>query len=71
MSISDELRDAIRRDGRSINRLAHECGVETASISRFLRGERELVSGNVDRLAAALGLTLTSTSTKVRRRKGK
>ena len=57
VTVSDELRAAIRASGTSY-KLAKTTGVAEAVIGRFLRGERDLRLATVDRLAAALGLRL-------------
>lgn len=56
--VGDTLREAIRRDGRSATTLARDSGVSKPQITRFLRGERSLTLGAVDRLCVALGLEL-------------
>jgi len=57
MSVTDQLRQAIRANG-SANRLAEDSGIAQSVISRFLSGERGLSSETVDRLAEYLGLEL-------------
>lgn len=66
MGIVKELREAIERDGRSINALARDAGLSPIQLSRFIRGERGLTTPAVDSLCEALGLTLSPK----RRRKG-
>ena len=46
-------------------RLAKEAGVHQQTISRFLRGDRDITTGILARLLAALGLQIT-----VRRKRG-
>jgi hypothetical protein len=58
MSVSDELRRAIQRDGRSVYALAHEAGLSAIQIWRFLRDERGLTTPAVDQLCDVLGLEL-------------
>ena len=54
----DIIRDAIRRDPRTPYRIAHDSGVATAVLSRFIRRERDLNLRTADRLCRALGLEL-------------
>lgn len=56
MNISAALRDAIRIDGRSLNALARESGVDSGQLSRFMRDERSLTLDSADKLIVALGL---------------
>jgi len=58
VSITRELREAIERDGRSINALARTTGLSPIQVSRFIRGERGLNTPAVDALCEALGLEL-------------
>ncbi|MBN1346695.1 MAG: helix-turn-helix domain-containing protein [Phycisphaerae bacterium] len=57
-SFSDVMRDAIRRDGRSIYRLALDCGVNQAMLGRFMREERGLNLDTAEKVCRALGLEL-------------
>jgi transcriptional regulator with XRE-family HTH domain len=57
-TLTDQLRDAIRQDGRSLNELGRLCGVDAARLSRFVRGERGLSLDAVDKIAAELRLRL-------------
>lgn len=59
--MSEVLRQAIRESGLALLRIAADTGVERASISRFVRGERSLRLDIADRLAAYFGLTLKRT----------
>jgi len=57
MSISDQLRDAIRNSGKSASVMAQECGVPQPTMTRFLAGADTKASA-IDRLAAYFGLML-------------
>jgi plasmid maintenance system antidote protein VapI len=57
--MSDVLRRAIRESGLALLTIATETGVERASVSRFVRGERSLRLDIADKLAAHFGLQLT------------
>ena len=67
MNVSDQIRAAVERDGRSVYALARDAGVSAIQIWRFLRNERGLTTAVVDRLCEALGLELRPTRP---RRKG-
>ncbi|MEM7624789.1 MAG: helix-turn-helix transcriptional regulator [Planctomycetota bacterium] len=64
--LSDQLRTAVRlamkHRGVKEGRIAREAGVDPAVLWRFIRGETELLGGNLDKLAASLGLRLTTRS---------
>lgn len=56
--VSDTLRRAVLRSGRTLRDLQGATGVSTASLSRFLRQERGLTQDAIDRLAEEVGLVL-------------
>ncbi len=58
MSISDQLRRAIRATGKSRYWLSGESGVDQATLSRFVRGKVGLTLVTIDRLCRTLGLEL-------------
>jgi plasmid maintenance system antidote protein VapI len=58
MNVSDQIRAAIERDGRTVYALARDAGVSAIQIWRFLRDERGLTTAVVDRLCETLGLEL-------------
>ncbi len=60
-TISDVLRDAIRKSGASQYEIERATGVKRASIIRFLRGETSLRLDKADALAAYFGLILRPT----------
>jgi len=55
-TISDVLRRAIRDSGLPLLRIAADTGVDRASISRFVRGERSLRLDMADKLGSYFGL---------------
>ncbi len=57
-TLSETLREAIRRDGRSLFALANASGVDRGRLSRFFRGERELSLPAASMLCEVLGLEL-------------
>jgi len=58
MGVNAELRKAITGDGRSLNQLARDAGCDVAAISRFVRGQRGLLTDSVEKLCDALKLEL-------------
>jgi plasmid maintenance system antidote protein VapI len=54
-----QIREAVRRSGRSLGELSRATGVGTDRISRFMRGERTLTLPAAAKLCEALGLELT------------
>jgi transcriptional regulator with XRE-family HTH domain len=59
-TLSDEIRDAIERDGRSPYAIARDAEVDPATLSRFLAGLRAMTTDTLDRLAPTLGLHVTA-----------
>jgi plasmid maintenance system antidote protein VapI len=68
--ITDVLRKAITDTGLPLLRIEQDTGVQRASISRFVRGERSLRLDAADKLAAYLGLSLQSVPKSTKKRKG-
>jgi transcriptional regulator with XRE-family HTH domain len=54
----EQLRDAIRNSGQSLNQLSALCGVGRDRLSRFLRGERGLTLEAAEKICAVLCLEL-------------
>jgi hypothetical protein len=54
--LSDEIRKAIRRSGKSIYRIGQHARVAEWSLYKFMKGEVGLSMGALDRLAAYLGV---------------
>ena len=52
------VKDAIRRDNRSITRLSRDAGVSQSQVSRFLSGQRGVTTVTMERLLGTLGLEL-------------
>lgn len=59
-TLTDQLRDAVRRSEVTRYRLSQELGIDQAALSRFVSGERGLSLEAIDKLAAYLGLRLVS-----------
>ena len=57
-SLSDQLRQAIRDCGESRYSLSKRTGIDQATLTRFMSGERGLRLDVVDLLADVLGLEL-------------
>lgn len=56
--ISDQLRKAVRQSGKSVYRIAKDCGIAEPHLHFFLNKERGLGLDNIDRLADYLKLEL-------------
>jgi transcriptional regulator with XRE-family HTH domain len=65
--ISNQLRAFIEANSGSAYELAHEAGIQRASLSRFLSGERTLSQEYIDRLCAALQLRLVASGRRSKR----
>jgi transcriptional regulator with XRE-family HTH domain len=63
-TITDAIRQAIVESGLPLQQISEKTGVERASLSRFVRGERSLRLDMVDKLAAYFGLELRKVRTK-------
>jgi len=67
----EQLRNAIRASGESLNQLGERCGVGRDRLSRFLRGQRDLTLEAAEKIAEALGLQLTGGRPRKPKEKGK
>lgn len=67
MNISGALREAVRKDGRTLKAMAESSGVDGGQLSRFMRDERSLTLESADKLIEALGLHCEFTKRKGRR----
>jgi hypothetical protein len=56
--VVEQLREAIRNSGQSLNHLSKLTGVGTDRLSRFVRGERTLTLPAVAKICSALHLHL-------------
>src|SRR5437867_2822857 len=61
-AIPEQIRQAIRESGRSLNQLAQACGIDSGRLSRFMRGERDLTLDGASQLCEVLGIRLTDPS---------
>jgi transcriptional regulator with XRE-family HTH domain len=57
-SIVEQLRDAIRASGLSLNQLSIAAGIDRSQLSRFMLGQRDLTFEAVGQVCRALGVTL-------------
>ena len=57
-TLSDQLRERIEQDGRSIPALAREAGIERTALWRFVKRRHNITIESVDHLAAALKIRL-------------
>jgi len=60
-ALSEQLKQAIRRSGYTMYRIAQETHIDKSQLSRFMAGKRTLSMQSVDRIGEFLGLTLTAT----------
>ena len=67
MDLSDTIREAMGRDGRSLYALAVDSGVSRGQLVRFFNRQRELTLPAASKLCASLNLELRPVS----RRRGK
>jgi plasmid maintenance system antidote protein VapI len=58
MGITEDIREAVERSGRSRYELARSSGVTESQLSRLVNGQRALRSDSIDRLAEALDLEI-------------
>ncbi len=63
-SFPNVIRDRIRKDGRTIYRLALDCEVNQAVLGRFMRGERDMNLRTAEKVCRALGLELRTAERK-------
>jgi transcriptional regulator with XRE-family HTH domain len=63
-TLPDQIRAAIRSDGRTMYAIAKAAGLEQRTLGRFCSGERDLTGERLGRLMAALGLRITKSKTR-------
>jgi hypothetical protein len=56
--VTDQLREAIRASGQSMNRICIEAGLSASQLSRFMTRKRGLTTEAVDKLCDVLGMQL-------------
>ena len=57
--ISEQVRQAIANSGASLREISRKTDLYHSQLSLFMRGERGLTLGTLDKLAEYLGLKLT------------
>jgi hypothetical protein len=57
-TVSETLREEIRKCGETLYRVAKDSGVTYATLHRFMAGKRSIGSSSLDKLCAYLGLKL-------------
>ena len=62
--LTDGIKLAIIASEMPLTHIANETGLQQASLSRFMRGERSLRLDMADKLAAYFGLKLTGKDSK-------
>jgi hypothetical protein len=70
MSITEQLRRAMGKSGRSRYALSKETGIDPATLHRFYYAEGGLSADGIDRLAEALGLELVPKQRQQKRKRG-
>ena len=56
--LGDQVRRAVAASGRSRYRICKDLGIDQATLSRFMSGQRGLTLTVLERLVASLGLQL-------------
>lgn len=69
--ISDQLREAIERSGKSRYRISIETGIQQSTLSRFIQQGTGLSLENIDRLCEYLGAELKFKNAKRKLNHGK
>jgi transcriptional regulator with XRE-family HTH domain len=60
-TLTDQIREAVRRSELSHYEICRQTGINKASMSRFINGQKGLSLAHLDKLAELLGLRITST----------
>jgi len=63
-TLPDQIRAAIRSDGRTVYAIAKAAGLNQRTLGRFVNGERDLTSERLGRLMRALGLKVIKDETR-------
>lgn len=66
--VSDQLRDAVRKCGKTRYRISQETGIPQSTLSRFVNLGHGLTLDNVDLLCECIGVSLTGPNRKKVRR---
>jgi plasmid maintenance system antidote protein VapI len=57
-TVCDQLRDAIKKSGKTHYRIGKDAGIKPEIVTRFVREERDITGKTFAKLASSLGLTL-------------
>jgi transcriptional regulator with XRE-family HTH domain len=57
-NVCDQLREAVKRSGKTMYRVAKESGVTQPVLARFMAGQRDIRAATFAKIAAALRLEL-------------
>jgi transcriptional regulator with XRE-family HTH domain len=57
--LTDQIRDAVRQSELTHYEICRQTGIDKASMSKFVSGERGLSLAHLDKLAELLGLRVT------------
>lgn len=71
MPFSEQLRDAIRRCGKSRYRIFQETGIAESTLSKFMNHKGGLSTPALDKLAQCIGLSVHLESPTKQKPKGK
>jgi transcriptional regulator with XRE-family HTH domain len=69
--VEEQLKEAVRESGLSLNQIEKASGVGREQLSRFLRDQRTLTLPAVAKLCTALGYRLVKVDPPAGRKKGK
>jgi DNA-binding phage protein len=69
-TLTDQLRAAITTSDKTMGQIARGSGIDIATISRFIHRKGGLSMDGLDSIARCLGVSLTTTTTKSRAKKG-
>jgi len=69
--ILDEIRKAIKANGKSRYRLSKDASIPQSQLSRLMTGEKALSVESLERLIDALGLEIIIRPTTIKKRKAK
>ena len=67
-TMSDQVREAIKASGLTRYEIAKQSGVTEGALSRFMAGERDMTLRTLERIASLIGVRLTVSRPKCRRK---
>lgn len=69
--VSEQLREAIRKCGKTRYRISKETGIPQATLSRFVSGLAGMGWESIDKLCKCIGVRLTTESESTKRKTSK